>query len=475
MGVRIVLVADLFQGLFEEIANDHPLADMQISQWVEMDASRLAEILVRAGVERFPGMMGRPGSQVDRCPATVHDRALILDLSMCFRSLGIRLGDTDHTGGEVKPFRRHERVLRALAQSHDAIPGLFGGDEVPVTEFGDGVPYGLIHRSGAFAAVQVHDGNSEMQRGDRGSKHLTAVTDHDDEIGPRLFERLRQPDDRLPDPLRHRGRTSFLDVGGYASDDGQAEGLDLAHREAVGRAQVHARHGHLQFQLGMGRDLLQGRRHQAEVSPRAGDIEDFAHPPYSPPASIDQSSVVCAGSACVSARPMTRSHWSGAMPVPGPIIDRIRELIGGGVTDPVRVDGRWTYPAAGDQLLRDVEPLLAAFDPGAHVTEDMFETKVAFAALLNFPLTKLADRMQFGRAPVGTGPYRATQVDSNKGIVLEKFEQHWRKWSAACFDGRDTVEVGFNSGFCARFLIRCKNVGVSLGVRLGIRRGLWKW
>ncbi len=33
---------------------------------------------------------------------------------------------------------------------------------------------------------------------------------------------------------------------------------------------------------------------------------------------------------------------------------------------------------------------------------------------------KLADRMQFGRAPVGTGMFRATQVDTNKGIVLEK-------------------------------------------------------
>jgi len=34
--------------------------------------------------------------------------------------------------------------------------------------------------------------------------------------------------------------------------------------------------------------------------------------------------------------------------------------------------------------------------------------------------TKLADRRDFGRAPVGTGPYRATQVDSNAGIILVK-------------------------------------------------------
>ncbi|HEY5949737.1 MAG TPA: hypothetical protein VIV40_29785, partial [Kofleriaceae bacterium] len=43
-----------------------------------------------------------------------------------------------------------------------------------------------------------------------------------------------------------------------------------------------------------------------------------------------------------------------------------------------------------------VEPLLATYDPGAHAIEDMFKSKVAFAALLNFPLTKLADRIKDG-------------------------------------------------------------------------------
>jgi hypothetical protein len=45
-----------------------------------------------------------------------------------------------------------------------------------------------------------------------------------------------------------------------------------------------------------------------------------------------------------------------------------------------------------------VEPLLASYDPGAHVIEDMFKSKVAFAALLNFPLTKLADRLKDGES-----------------------------------------------------------------------------
>ncbi|MGH3026552.1 MAG: hypothetical protein ACRDLR_08915, partial [Gaiellaceae bacterium] len=43
-----------------------------------------------------------------------------------------------------------------------------------------------------------------------------------------------------------------------------------------------------------------------------------------------------------------------------------------------------------------VDEPLAAYDPTAHVTEDLFASKVAFAALLNFPLTTLAERLRDG-------------------------------------------------------------------------------
>ncbi len=41
-----------------------------------------------------------------------------------------------------------------------------------------------------------------------------------------------------------------------------------------------------------------------------------------------------------------------------------------------------------------IDGLLAGFDPAAHVVDDLFATKVAFAALLNFPLTSLDDRLR---------------------------------------------------------------------------------
>lgn len=46
--------------------------------------------------------------------------------------------------------------------------------------------------------------------------------------------------------------------------------------------------------------------------------------------------------------------------------------------------------------LLPVDPLFAAFDAGAHLLDDLFASKLAFVALLNFPLTSLEDRLRDG-------------------------------------------------------------------------------
>jgi hypothetical protein len=46
--------------------------------------------------------------------------------------------------------------------------------------------------------------------------------------------------------------------------------------------------------------------------------------------------------------------------------------------------------------LEKVDPLFAAWDPSAHLVEDFFASKVAFVALLNFPLTTLDQRLTEG-------------------------------------------------------------------------------
>src|SRR5437763_10996998 len=48
--------------------------------------------------------------------------------------------------------------------------------------------------------------------------------------------------------------------------------------------------------------------------------------------------------------------------------------------------------------IRPFDQTLAAYDPGAHVSDDLFANKLAFVVLLNFPLTTLDERLQKGEA-----------------------------------------------------------------------------
>lgn len=48
--------------------------------------------------------------------------------------------------------------------------------------------------------------------------------------------------------------------------------------------------------------------------------------------------------------------------------------------------------------VRSFDRTLAAYDPGAHVSDDLFANKLAFVVLLNFPLTSLDERLQKGES-----------------------------------------------------------------------------
>lgn len=57
----------------------------------------------------------------------------------------------------------------------------------------------------------------------------------------------------------------------------------------------------------------------------------------------------------------------------------------------------WRLPSETELgPLLGVDPLLAAYDPSAHVVEDLFDNRLAFVVLLNFPLTPLAERLGTG-------------------------------------------------------------------------------
>ncbi len=70
------------------------------------------------------------------------------------------------------------------------------------------------------------------------------------------------------------------------------------------------------------------------------------------------------------------------------------ERIGGYVNSITRDLRQGTDLEIGPQLPLDER--LAAFDVGAHLSDDLFDQKIAFVALLNFPLTTLEERLRQG-------------------------------------------------------------------------------
>ncbi|OFX24991.1 MAG: hypothetical protein A2V77_24150 [Anaeromyxobacter sp. RBG_16_69_14] len=70
------------------------------------------------------------------------------------------------------------------------------------------------------------------------------------------------------------------------------------------------------------------------------------------------------------------------------------EALDGGFVEQNRALARHAVLDLGPML--EVDKLLSAFDAGAHVTDDLFDSKLAFVALLNFPLTTLDERLREG-------------------------------------------------------------------------------
>lgn len=74
-------------------------------------------------------------------------------------------------------------------------------------------------------------------------------------------------------------------------------------------------------------------------------------------------------------------------------VQSVLEQISGHNLEVVRA-AKWVSEVEDGKPVPGVDKLLAAYDPTAHVVDDMFQNKTAFAVLLNFPLTKLADRVR---------------------------------------------------------------------------------
>lgn len=70
------------------------------------------------------------------------------------------------------------------------------------------------------------------------------------------------------------------------------------------------------------------------------------------------------------------------------------EQIGGYLNELARELRHWVDLDVGP--IRPIDQLFAAYDPSAHVIEDLFRNKIAFVVLANFPLTTLEERLRDG-------------------------------------------------------------------------------
>jgi len=70
------------------------------------------------------------------------------------------------------------------------------------------------------------------------------------------------------------------------------------------------------------------------------------------------------------------------------------EMLDGHANEVAREMARFQVLDQGPQ--RPVDSLLAAFSPTAHIIEDLFKSRIAFVALLNFPVTTLDERLKRG-------------------------------------------------------------------------------
>ena len=70
------------------------------------------------------------------------------------------------------------------------------------------------------------------------------------------------------------------------------------------------------------------------------------------------------------------------------------EALEGGFVEQNRTLSSWAVLDQGP--MQPVDQLLQAFDAGAHLVDDLFDAKLAFVALLNFPLTTLEERLRDG-------------------------------------------------------------------------------
>ncbi len=111
---------------------------------------------------------------------------------------------------------------------------------------------------------------------------------------------------------------------------------------------------------------------------------------------------------------------------------------------------RWASDIDVGPLL-PVDPVMAAYDPSAHLTEDLFQSKLGFVVLLNFPLTTLAERTahaqdytrrQWAELRLAGRFYRRVPAEvqqevSSAGAAADLYIAEYNVWMHHVLDGKE--------------------------------------
>ena len=225
------------------------------------------------------------------------------------KQVGARQGRRGHQ--QVQPRRSGEGDAPVLFTHADqAGRGGFGGREVQMGQFGDGVPEGVVHGAeGQFSAVEVGDDRARQRGRARRRQGLVAIAGQDDHVGPLVGQHPGEGGGEGAHAAAQIGGAVAAHVGG---DTAGAHAVILD--QAVGAERIVHHHGQC-GNPGLVQRAAHDRRHGAVG---AGDGDHADRSCHVPAGSTSVQATGSSGwSARVRRRPIRRGRSSGGAPVPG--------------------------------------------------------------------------------------------------------------------------------------------------------------
>jgi hypothetical protein len=139
------------------------------------------------------------------------------------------------------------------------------------------VPDRFVHRSGTLAAMDVCNRNVEMKGGNGAREHFAPIPQEQNDIRRFGLQHRDEAGEHSADIGAHERPAGRAGLDADPCRNLQASVLDLANGQAIGRVQVHSGCHHAQGQARVAVQAGERGLHEAEIRPRAGNVDDAAY------------------------------------------------------------------------------------------------------------------------------------------------------------------------------------------------------